>query len=65
MYVYCTNLKSSLKFSAGLVHGFASLHELNDEDGEVLVRSRANGDGHRSHARRRGQVDLKEEEEGK
>ena len=47
---FATNLKSSFKLCAWLVHGFVAFHELHHEDGEVLIGARADRDGHRTHA---------------
>ena len=51
-------LESSFELGARLVHGLVPLHELHDEDGEVLVGAGADGDGHGAHAGRAVKVDL-------
>lgn len=52
-------LETAFEFGTRLVHGLVTLQQLDDEDGEMLVRARAHGDGHRADAGGASQVDLK------
>ena len=51
-------LEPSFELCAWLVHCLVSLHELDDEDGEVLVRPWADDDGHGADPGGTGQMNL-------
>ena len=52
-------LESPFELGARLVHGLVPLHELHDEDGEVLVGAGADGDGHGANAGGAVEMNLK------
>lgn len=54
-----TDLETAFELGARLVHGLVALHQLHHKDGKVLVRARADGDGHRSDPRGTTQVHLR------
>ena len=56
------HLEPALKLGARFVHGLVALEQLDDEDGEVLVRAGAHGHRDGAHAGGAGQVHLGEGE---
>ena len=56
--MFVADLEPALELGARFVHGLVALEQLDDEDGEVLVRTGAHRHRHGAHAGRAGQVHL-------
>ena len=56
--VFASYLEPALELCAGFVHGLVALEQLDDEDGEVLVRAGAHRHRHRAHPGGPGKVNL-------
>ena len=56
--MFVADLEPALELGARFVHGLVALEQLDDEDGEVLVRAGAHRHRHGANPRRSGKVHL-------